>query len=342
MRLCIGTSKGIIILDPARGQTPVMVLADPSPVWCMAQDCAAPGLIYAAANDVIAHGRTVFARSEDGGRTWVEMTPQNAHEEEIWAMAASPNIPGQLFIGTSHGRLLRSDDRGRTFEELTAFLKVPGRDRWSFPPPPHIPHVRSISFDANSPGLMYVGVEEGGVFRTNDGGHSFEALNSGLSDDVHSVAVDPVDSRRLYATTGRGFYLSHNAGGSWRQVKAGFNRSYTVPLIVTGKEHPAIYTAAAATPPPMWRVGARGADSVMFRSDNNGQSFHAVERGAAVHRGMVMRFRGAPDAAPGNANDFFGVSDDGTVTRLHSNGVESPPVTVAEKLPPAYDLVVVP
>ena len=69
----------------------VMVLADPSPVWCMAQDCADPAYIYAASNDVIAHGRAVFGRSDDGGRTWVEMTPQNAREEEIWAMAAAPN-----------------------------------------------------------------------------------------------------------------------------------------------------------------------------------------------------------------------------------------------------------
>lgn len=338
MRLCIGTSKGIIILDPARGKTPVMVLADPSPVWCMAQDCANPAYIYAASNDVIAHGRAVFARSDDGGRTWVEMTPQNAREEEIWAISAAPNVAGRLFVGTSHGRLLRSDDRGRTFIELKGFLKVPGRDRWSFPPPPHVPHVRCISFDPTYPGLMYVGVEEGGVFRSHDGGETFEALNSGLDDDVHSVAVDPKDSRRLYATTGRGFYISHNSGSSWRPVKTGFNRTYTVPLLVTGNEHPAIYTAAASAPPPMWRVGARGADVVMFRSDNNGQSFHAVERGAAVHRGMIMRFR----ATPGASNEFFGVSDDGTVTRLHANGVETPPVTIAEKLPPAYDMVVVP
>ncbi len=304
----------------------------------MAQDCSDPGHIYAASNDVIAHGRAVFARSADGGRTWVEMTPQNAREEEIWAIAASPNVAGQLFIGTSHGRLLRSDDRGRNFVELTAFLKLHGRDRWSFPPPPHIPHVRSISFDPQYPGLMYVGVEEGGVFRTHDSGETFESLNSGLYDDVHSVAVDPSDSRRLYATTGRGFYVSQNAGGSWRHVKAGFNRTYTVPLLVTGKEHCAIYTAAAASPPPMWRVGARGADCVLFRSDDNAHSFHTVERGAGVHRGMVMRFRAAPDAS----NDFFGVSDDGTVTRLLADGVESPPVTIAEKLPPAYDMVVVP
>ncbi len=338
MRLCIGTSKGIIILDPARGSTPLMVLADPSPVWCMAQDCADPACVYAASNDVIAHGRAVFARSTDGGRSWAEMSPQNAHEEEIWAMAAAPETAGQVFIGTSHGRLLRSDDRGRTFHELTAFLKVPGRDRWRFPPPPHIPHVRSISFDPHDPALMYVGVEEGGIFRTRDGGQSFQSLNSGLYEDVHAVAVDPDDSRRLYATTGRGFYVSRNAGDSWRHIKAGFNRTYTVPLLVVGDEHPAIFTVAAADPPPMWRVGARGADSIMFRSDDHGESFHTVERGAGVQRGMVMRFR----SAPGGSGDFFGVSDDGTVTRAAADGEESTPWAIAERLPPAYDLVVVP
>lgn len=338
MRLCVGTAKGIVILDPARGSTPLMVLADPSPVWCMAQDCEDPGCIYAASNDLIPHGRAVFARSADGGRTWVEMTPQNARDEEIWAMAASPQVAGQVFIGTSHGRLLRSDDRGRTFHELTAFLKVPGRDRWSFSPSPHIPHVRTITFDPNYPALMYVGVEEGGVFRTHDGGQSFESLNGGLYDDVHMVAVDRKDSRRLYATTGRGFYVSNNAGESWRHVKAGFTRTYAVPLLVVGDEHPAIYTVAAAAPPPMWRVGARGADSVMFRSDDQGESFHTVERGAGVHRAMVMRFR----TAPGGDGDFFGVSDDGTVIRAIANGEESAPAIITEKLPPAYDLVILP
>ena len=340
MKLCIGTSKGIVLLDPARGATPLMVLADPSPVWCMAQDCEDPGYIYAASNDTIAHGRTVFARSADGGRTWAEMVPQSARGEEIWAMAAAPNIPGQVFIGTSHGRLLRSDDRGRTFYEMTGFLKVPGRDRWSFPPPPHIPHVRSISFDPNYPALMYLGVEEGGVFRSHDGGQSFESLNSGLYDDIHTVAVDPKDSRRLYATTGRGFYVSDNAGGSWRHIKAGFNRTYTVPLLVMAgaHPHPAIYTVAAAAPPPMWRIGARGADSVMFRSDDGGESFEAIDHGAGVQRGMVMRMRHAPD----DSGQFFAVSDDGTVSRGVADGGPSAMVPIIEKLPPAYDFVIVP
>src|SRR5271167_1013027 len=267
MRLCIGTAKGIVILDPTRGAIPLMVLADPSAVWCMAQDAVDPNLIYAGSTEHI-RGKGTLARSTDGGRTWTDVTPPLAREEEVWSLAASPAVKDRVFIGTSHARLFRSDDRGRIFKESDGFLKVPGRDRWSFPPPPHIPHVRTITFDPNYPALMYVGVEEGGVFRSHDGGRSFESLNSGLYDDVHMVAVDPGDSRRLYATTGRGFYVSNNAGGSWRHVKAGFNRTYTVPLLVIGDEHPAIYTVAAAVPPPMWRVAARGADSVMFRSED--------------------------------------------------------------------------
>ena len=38
MLLCVGTSKGIVILDPDRGGLPLMALADPSSIWCMAQD----------------------------------------------------------------------------------------------------------------------------------------------------------------------------------------------------------------------------------------------------------------------------------------------------------------
>jgi photosystem II stability/assembly factor-like uncharacterized protein len=229
MRLCVGTSKGIVILDPERGGTPLMVLADPTAVWCMAQDCADANVIYAGATEHV-RGKGTLARSSDGGRTWTDISPAAAREEEVWAVAASPAVRDRVFVGTSHARLLRSDDRGRTFHECKSFLAIPGRERWTFPPPPHIPHVRSIAFDPRDPDAMYVGVEEGGVFRTRDGGASFEPLNDGLYFDVHTVAVDPRDSRRLYATTGRGCrpfvapgapgnhpLLHRSAAGRWRR-----------------------------------------------------------------------------------------------------------------------------
>jgi hypothetical protein len=334
MRLCIGTAKGIVILDPARGGTPLMVLADPSAVWCMAQDAVDPTLLYAGSTEHI-RGKGTLARSTDGGRTWTDVTPPLAREEEVWSLAASPAVKDCVYIGTSHARLFRSEDRGRIFKESEGFLKIPGRDRWSFPPPPHIPHVRSIAFDPHEPSTMYVGVEEGGVFRSRDGGSSFETLNDGIYTDIHTVAVDPRDSRRLYATTGDGFYLSSNAGRSWESITHGLTRRYTVPLLVSSPDSEKIFTAAAMGPPPTWRIGPTGADAMLFRSDDRGESFTAISAEQGFGRGMPMRLK--PDPQNGG---FFAVCNDGNVVRGSADGLSL--AIIAEKLPPAYDLATIP
>ncbi len=336
MRLCVGTSKGIVILDPDRHGTPLMVLADPSSIWCMAQDCGDPELIYAGATAVAsmgnARGKGSLARSKDGGKTWSDITLALAGDEDVWAAATPPDSPGEVFVGTSHARLFRSRDAGRSFVECKRFLEVPGRDKWTFPPPPHVPHVRSIVFDRANPATMYIGVEVGGVIRSCDRGESFEVLNRGLYCDVHTIAIDPADSRRLYATTGGGFYLSEDSGGSWRHVTQGFNRSYTIPILVDSEQTEVVYTAAAAGPPPMWMAGG-GADALIFRSSDRGNTFEPISDPGGPARGMMMRF--ARD--PGDAGRFFGVMSDGTVfaARNHGRTVSQ----IAEKLPPAYDMV---
>lgn len=339
MKLCVGTSKGVVILGAERG-APLLALADPSSVWCMAQDCRDPGVIYAGAVDHAhmgsARGKGTLARSADGGRTWTDITPSVARNEDVWALAAAPDVAGELFVGTSHARLLHSLDHGRTFRECAAFLKLPGRDRWSFPPPPHVPHVRAIEFDPHDPATIYVGVEEGGVARTRDRGASFELLNSGIYEDVHSLAVDPQNARRLYATTGAGFYVSETRGSSWRQVRRGLNRSYAVPLFAADGQPEEIYVAAAAGPPPFWATGPAGADALIFRSFDYGLSFEPLggEGPVMPERGMVMRFRADPE----NEGGFFAVTTDGSVVRVRPHGETA--AVVAQRLPPAYDLAV--
>jgi hypothetical protein len=340
MKLCVGTSKGIVVLDAERNGKPLMVLADPPSVWCMAQDCRDPGTIYAGSVDHAhmgsARGRVTLARSNDGGRTWADLTPGIARNEDVWAIATPPDGPGEVFLGTSHARLLRSLDHGRTFRECAAFLKLPGRERWSFPPPPHIPHVRSIAFDPHDPMTLFVGVEEGGVARSHDRGESFELINNGLYEDVHCVAVDPQNSKRLYATTGAGFYISENRGGSWSKVKRGLSRNYTVPLFVAPGESSRVFTAAAAGPPPFWSTGPAGADAVMFRSLDAGQSFEAIGDNVLPERGMVMRLKADPESE----GDFFAVTTDGSVIRTREMGGAA--TLIGERLPPVYDLVTLP
>src|SRR5207244_9555205 len=100
---------------------PLMVLADPASVWCMGQDCEDPNLLYAGSIQNLqagsARGKGSLARSADGGRSWHDITPRNARDEEVWAIAAAPDVSGQLFVGTSHARIFRSDGGGRAFHE---------------------------------------------------------------------------------------------------------------------------------------------------------------------------------------------------------------------------------
>ncbi|MGH8013693.1 MAG: WD40/YVTN/BNR-like repeat-containing protein [Candidatus Binataceae bacterium] len=336
MRLCVGTAKGIVILNPERAGPPLMVLAVPSSVWCLARDCADPNLLYAGsvhnAQMGSARGKGSLARSNDGGRAWQDITPGLMRDEDVWAVAAAPDVPGEVFIGTSHARIMHSLDGGRGFTECSAFLKMPGRERWTFPPAPHVPHVRAFAFDPNHSNVLYAAVEEGGIFRSRDRGMSFEPLSQGIHPDVHAVAVDPCDGRRLYATTGRGFYYSVNSGNSWQFVK-GLNRSYAVPLIV---RKDCMYIAAAAGPPPLWSLGALGADAVIFRSIDQGRGFTPLPGEAGgVHRtrGMVMRFF----SMPGEDGEFFAALSDGSIISIDERNERV--VTVAEKLPPIYDMV---
>ena len=338
MRLCVGTSKGIVILDAERGGAPLLISADPPSVWCLARDCYDARVIYAGsvqnAQAGSARGRGSLARSGDGGRTWLDITPASIRDEEVWAMAASIHRTGELIIGTSRARILRSVDTGRSFQECGAFLKISGRDRWSLPESPYVPRVRSIAFDPTAPETFYVGVEEGGLFRSADGGASFAALNHGLPADVHCVAADPSDRTRLYVATGRGLYLSADRGASWERAK-GLSRNYAVTLFADRYDGGSLYLAAAAGPPPQWSVGSRGADAMLFRSIDHGSSFAPFgDSGVAgATRAILMRFAPGPDGE----GVMYGAFNDGSVVRINER--QGSMRTIAEKLPPAYDLI---
>ena len=115
----------------------------------------------------------------------------------------------------------------------------------------------------------------------------------------------------------------------------GFNRTYTIPLLVSPPDREEVFTAASMGPPPTWRVAPTGPDAILFRSDDRGESFAPISGEQSFGRGMVMRLK----ADPSNGG-FFAVCNDGTVLRANSDG--SSIAMIAEKLPPAYDLTIIP
>src|SRR5262245_49497606 len=235
--------------------------------------------------------------------------------EDVWACAADPRVPGRLYLGVSPALLYWSDDSGVSWRACEAIRHIPGYERWTFPPPPHIPHVRSVVPDPQVVGAVYIGVEEGGIYRSADQGETWESMNEGLYWDVHTVTPAP-QGGPLYATTGRGFYRSDDGGRQWRQLMAGLDRRYTVPLVASRRQVGRLYTAAAAGPPPSWRQGANAA---LYRSDDGGEHWVRLAQGLPQRFDAMVRQIAVDDAETlyiAAGHELFISQDEGDSWRL--------------------------
>ena len=248
-----------------------------------------------------------------GHSDW-RMVNERPVSEEVWAFAADPRIDGRLYLGVSPALLYRSDDGGETWTACESMRRIPGYESWTFPPPPHIPHVRSIATDPQVVGAVYIGVEEGGIYHSSDGGETWESLNEGLYWDVHTVKPAG-DGVRLYATTGAGFHRSDDGGHHWRRISGGLDRQYTT-LCVTLPEQPRLYTAAAASPPPSW---VRGANAALYRSDDGGEHWVRLKHGLPEQFNVMVRSLAVDEAGGVYAaagHELFASSDEGETWQL--------------------------
>ncbi|HWP42372.1 MAG TPA: glycosyl hydrolase, partial [Blastocatellia bacterium] len=154
------------------------------------------------------------AASEDFGRTW-EFRNEGLASENVYCIArAQAGDKVRLYVGTEPAHLYVSEDMGRHWNELPALRNVPSVSKWTFPAPPHNAHVKNIAIDPKNPDTIYACVEQGGLFKSVDGGASWKELQ-GFNDDCHRLLILSSDPQKLYLPTGYGFYRSNDGGESW-------------------------------------------------------------------------------------------------------------------------------
>jgi len=77
--------------------------------------------------------------------------------------------------------------------------------------------INALAVDPYNEEVVYAGTVEGGVFKTIDGGATWQACSQGLRVlDVRALAIDPKNPQVLYAgAENGGVYKSINGGTSW-------------------------------------------------------------------------------------------------------------------------------
>jgi photosystem II stability/assembly factor-like uncharacterized protein len=187
-----------------------------------------PHTMYYAANHLF--------ETTDGGSNWKMISPDLSRETTgplatvpslspdqiserrgvIYSVATSYKTKQTIWAGTDDGLVWLTRDGGANWTKITP----PGVTPWS-----KIAQIDASRFDDDS---AYVAVNRMRVddlrpyiFRTHDGGKSWDSISAGLPDDapVNAVRADPVQPGLLYAATERGVWTSFDDGAHWRLLK---------------------------------------------------------------------------------------------------------------------------
>ena len=210
-RLLVGTAKGVAVLERAPGQEWRLTGTglDGKHISSLLIEPVNGG-VYAGV-----HRGGVFF-SPDQGRTWEPRSTGITIEHVYSLVCAVENGMPVVYAGTEPPSLFRSADEGRTWEELPGWRDMTGQDKWVFPMPPKIPHAKSLAVDPRDPHVLYVGVEQAGLFKTIDGGRTWFELDSYSKPDdesyrdIHQCVLRPNHPDEVFMTTGMGLYRSND------------------------------------------------------------------------------------------------------------------------------------
>jgi photosystem II stability/assembly factor-like uncharacterized protein len=236
-----------------------------------------------------------FVLSADGKRKDWQVSGPHFAGWEIYHMKGSPADPGRLFAsqcsGWSGQVIQRSDDGGATWQPVGNQFNydgVPGTHQWydGTPHPWEFERVWHLEPSLSDPDTVWAGVEDAGLFRSSDGGESWEELpalrrhKSGPSWQpgaggmcLHTIILDPSQAGRMFAAiSAAGAFRSDDDGQSWRPVNRGL-KSEGIPDPDAEVGH-CVHRIAMHPSRPSVLYMQKHWD--VMRTDDSGDSWHEV------------------------------------------------------------------
>lgn len=233
------------------------------------------------------HGQGGLWASTDRGMTW-ERRQTGIEENHIFHLAAQKVEGGiRMLAGVEPAALYCSMDLGQSWTRLPALNKVPGTEKWTFPPPPHLAHAKNVAWHPSDPDTFYVCVEQGALLKTTDAGEHFTELASYESPDdlwyhdTHRIVIKESDPNTLFLASGEGIYRSEDAGETWKHIQTRDDRlGYPDAMAIDPHNENTIFIAGAGDPPRTWVDQQLGTSNAgVIRSDDNGETFREVTAG---------------------------------------------------------------
>ena len=208
-----------------------------------------------------------FVLKSDGKRERWDVNGPHFGGWEIFHVKGSPADPNRLYASQSgdwFGQIIqRSDDGGKTWHqpgtppgeptttpdgmpkgESNKFVYegVPGTHQWydGTLHPWEFKRVWHLEPSLTDPDTVYAGVEDAALFRSTDGGQTWQELAGLRNHDsgprwqpgagglcLHTILLDPSDPGRIFiAISAAGAFRTDNAGKTWQPINRGLRSEY--------------------------------------------------------------------------------------------------------------------
>jgi photosystem II stability/assembly factor-like uncharacterized protein len=307
-------------------------------VEALAVDPRRPATMYVGA------GAGNLWKTVNAGTTWTPVFERQS-SFSIGDVALAPSAPDVVWVGTGEVLMARS-----SFAGSGVFRSGDGGETWEHKGLGDTHHIAQVVVHPTDPDTVWVAAighlfsfnEERGVFKTTDGGDSWErVLYVDEATGAIDLVLDPSDSGTLYAAMWRhsrrawghtaagatsGIYKSTDGGESWAQLQVGFPGGEfigRIGLAIAPSQPETLYALVDNhAPREPDEDGRRPPRGEVYRSDDAGENWRKVTEENIPAGYDFCLIAVSPDNpervhVPGQV---FWVSDDGGATFREENG----------------------
>ncbi|HEX3472184.1 MAG TPA: transcriptional regulator [Silvibacterium sp.] len=229
---------------------------------------------------------------------WVSVGPEGG---DARSFAYDPADPAHIYMGTTNSWIYQSTDGGATWKRLVRLGKVDdlivdnmvidssdpktiyagvwqldrsdggvyishdGGTTWTSSSDMDGKSVRALSQAPSNPKILVAGAISG-VYRSEDSGLHWTQISPVGSGEIHkveSVAIDPTDTKTIYAGTWHLPWKTTDGGVTWHNIKQGLIDDSDVFSIIIDPTRPTVVYASAC--------------SGIYRSENGGEIFRKIQ-----------------------------------------------------------------
>ena len=192
-----------------------------------------------------------FILTSDGKREQWKVDGPHFAGWEMYHLKGSPADPNRIYASQTSGwfgqMVQRSNDGGKTWEPVGNEFKYvgnPGTHQWydGTQHPWEFKRIWHLEPSPTDPDLVYAGAEDAALFRTSDGGKTWQelpALRSAKGSlwqpgaggmGLHTIILDRTRPERIYiAISAAGAFRTDDGGQSWKPINQGLKSQYELP-----------------------------------------------------------------------------------------------------------------